>query len=169
MSALSGRARLRRRNRPSRRAQGDARLAAPVVRIDCHPRQVPAYQTPGAVGADLRADIPAELTIPAGAYRRVPTGVRLAVPAGFEAQVRPRSGLAFRAGVTILNAPGTVDPDYRGEVQVTLVNLGEQPLVIRSGDRIAQLVIAPAVRARFRLGRLGNTLRGDAGFGSTGV
>jgi dUTP pyrophosphatase len=132
---------------------------------------LPAYETAGAAGMDLRAAIPepAPLTLAPGAWTRIPTGLCLAVPAGFEAQIRPRSGLAARAGVTCLNSPGTVDSDYRGEVQVILINHGSDPVTVRRGDRIAQLVIAPVVQAVWREAqRLDETARGAAGFGSTG-
>ena len=103
---------------------------------------LPAYATPGSAGCDLRAAVGEPLVLAPGARRVVPTGVAIALPPGFEAQVRPRSGLAVKAGVTVLNAPGTIDADYRGEVKVPLVNLGERPHVVRRGDRIAQLVVA---------------------------
>jgi dUTP pyrophosphatase len=132
---------------------------------------LPAYESPGAAGMDLRAavaeDEPAVLR--PGARMRVPTGFCIAVPAGFEAQVRPRSGLAAKAGVTCLNTPGTIDSDYRGEVQVILINLGEEDFVIRRGERIAQMVIAPVARARWNeTASLDETARGAGGFGSTG-
>lgn len=131
---------------------------------------LPAFATAGAAGADLRADLRgAEMRLAPGARAAVPTGLILALPEGFEGQVRPRSGLALREGVTVLNTPGTVDSDYRGEVQVILINLGATPFVIRHGDRIAQLVVAPVVRPQFQLAdSLPATVRGDAGFGSTG-
>ena len=132
----------------------------------------PAYETAGAAGMDLRAAVPdgAPLTLAPGARAMVPTGFAFAVPPGFEAQVRPRSGLAARAGVTCLNTPGTVDSDYRGEVQVILANLGEEDFTIRRGDRIAQLVICPVARAEWaEVEKLGETARGGGGFGHTGV
>ncbi len=133
---------------------------------------LPAYETPGAAGMDLRAAVAddAPVTLRPGARDRLPTGLCVAVPPGFEAQVRPRSGLAAKAGVTCLNTPGTIDSDYRGEVQVILINLGEEDVVIRRGDRIAQLVIAPVARAAWReVDALDETGRGAGGFGSTGV
>ncbi|MGF1651046.1 MAG: dUTP diphosphatase [Hyphomicrobiaceae bacterium] len=133
---------------------------------------LPAYETAGAAGADLRAALGQgqTVTIAAGATAMVPTGLVLALPDGFEGQVRPRSGLAARHGVTVLNAPGTIDSDYRGEVQVLLVNLGSAPFEITHGMRIAQLVVAPVVRAHFGVAdALGATERGDGGFGSTGL
>ncbi|AXC51337.1 dUTP diphosphatase [Paracoccus suum] len=131
---------------------------------------LPVYATDGAAGADLRADLRGEqLRLAPGARAAVPTGLILALPEGFEGQVRPRSGLALREGVTVANAPGTVDSDYRGEVHVILINLGSQPFIIRHGERIAQLVIAPVARARFMLSAtLPGSTRGAAGFGSTG-
>jgi dUTP pyrophosphatase len=130
---------------------------------------MPAYMTAGSAGADLVAAIHDDLTLLPGARALVPTGVALAIPAGFEAQVRPRSGLALRAGVTLLNAPGTIDSDYRGEVGVVLANLGTEPFVVRRGDRIAQLVVAPVSRASFdAVDDLEATAR-PGGFGSTGV
>ena len=129
----------------------------------------PEYQSEGAAGADLRADIDTELCLEPGQRLAVPTGLRLEIPPGFEGQVRPRSGLALRHGVTVLNAPGTVDSDYRGEVRVILVNLGTQRFTVRRGDRIAQLVLAPAVRGRFQgQARIEESTRGEGGFGSTG-
>jgi dUTP pyrophosphatase len=123
-----------------------------------------------AAGADLCAAIREQLTLLPGARALVPTGFSIALPAGYEAQIRPRSGLAIRSGVTCLNAPGTIDADYRGELAVVLAIFGAQPVVIRRGDRIAQIVVAPVSRARFDLvEELPPTARGDGGFGSTGV
>ncbi len=130
---------------------------------------LPAYETGGAAGMDLRAAVDEEMVLKPGARAMVPTGLAFAVPAGFEAQVRPRSGLAAKAGVTCLNTPGTIDSDYRGEVKVILANLGEEDFAIRRGDRIAQLVIAPVVQAAWsEVGSLDETARGAGGFGSTG-
>jgi len=132
---------------------------------------LPAYETALAAGMDLRAAVPEDepLTLRPGARFAVPTGLAMALPAGFEAQVRPRSGLAFKSGITCLNTPGTIDADYRGEVKVILVNLGEEPVVIRRGDRIAQMVIAPVVQASWsEVEDLDETVRGEGGFGSTG-
>ncbi|MCM2268625.1 MAG: dUTP diphosphatase [Thermoanaerobaculia bacterium] len=131
---------------------------------------LPAYATPGSAGADLRAAVDGELWIAPGERRLVPTGFRLAIPPGFEGQVRPRSGLALRHGVTLPNTPGTIDSDYRGELQVLLVNLGARPFRVRRGDRIAQLVVAPVATARFaERATLDATSRGGGGFGSTGA
>jgi dUTP pyrophosphatase len=130
---------------------------------------LPAYQTPGSAGADLRADLETPLTLEPGQRALVPTGFAVEIPDGFEGQVRPRSGLAVKHGVAIPNAPGTIDSDYRGELQVLLVNLGQAALTLQRGDRIAQLIIAPVVRADFVLAsELGETARGAGGFGSTG-
>jgi len=132
---------------------------------------LPAYQSAQAAGLDLMAAVPADapVVLAPGARALVPTGVAIALPAGMEAQVRPRSGLAARHGVTVLNSPGTIDADYRGELQVILVNLGQEPFAVTRGMRIAQLVIAPVARANFQeVGELDLTPRGDGGFGSTG-
>ncbi len=132
----------------------------------------PTYESAGAAGMDLRAAIePGEvLELAAGARALVPTGLALQVPDGYEAQVRPRSGLAARHGVTVLNAPGTVDSDYRGEVKVILINHGQTSFAIRRGDRIAQMVIAPVTRGvAVEIAALDATARGAGGFGSTGV
>jgi len=133
---------------------------------------LPAYESAGAAGMDLRAALDGDeaLELAAGARALVPTGLCLQLPEGFEAQVRPRSGLAAKHGVTVLNAPGTVDSDYRGEVKVILINHGQAPFAIRRGDRIAQLVIAPVTRAiAVEVATLDETGRGARGFGSTGV
>jgi dUTP pyrophosphatase len=123
----------------------------------------------GAAGADICAALEADLTLAPGARGLVPAGFALAIPAGFEVQIRPRSGLALRHGVTLLNAPGTVDADYRGPVGVILANLGGEPFTIRRGDRIAQMIVAPVCRAVFEeRDELGATTRSDGGFGSTG-
>jgi len=133
---------------------------------------LPAYQSAGAAGLDLLAAVPADapLTIAPGKWAMVPTGLSIELPAHTEAQVRPRSGLAARHGVTVLNAPGTVDSDYRGEINAILINLGEQQFEITRGMRIAQLVIMPVLRAQLsERKKLGITRRGAGGFGSTGI
>ncbi|ATQ41085.1 dUTP diphosphatase [Caulobacter mirabilis] len=133
---------------------------------------LPAYETALAAGMDLRAAVPEHepMMLKPMARTMVPTGLSFAVPAGFEAQVRPRSGLAAKAGITCLNTPGTIDADYRGEVKVILINLGEEDFIIRRGDRIAQLVIAPVAQASWReVASLEETARGAGGFGSTGA
>jgi dUTP pyrophosphatase len=132
---------------------------------------LPAYQTAHAAGLDLLAAVPADqpLTLLPGRTALVPTGLTIALPDGHEAQVRPRSGLAAKHGVTVLNAPGTVDADYRGEIGVLLINHGSEPFTIKRGERIAQMVIAPVVRAELvAVTELSSTARGDGGFGSTG-
>ena len=134
---------------------------------------LPSYETAGAAGADLRANFPegerGGLVIEAGARALVPTGLRLEIPRGFEVQIRPRSGLALKHGITLPNSPGTIDSDYRGPLGVILLNAGDQPFVVNHGDRIAQMVVAPVVQARFELvTELGKTARGEGGFGSTG-
>ena len=131
---------------------------------------VPAYQTSGAAGLDLSAACGEEpIEIGPGERARVPTGWAIALPAGHEGQVRPRSGLSAKHGITVANAPGTIDEDFRGELQVLLVNLGQQPFVVRSGDRIAQLVVAPVTHVAIEcVAQLDLTERGTGGFGSTG-
>ena len=131
---------------------------------------VPQYQTAGAAGMDLHACIAEPVTIAPGRIAAIPTGLSMEIPQGFEGQVRPRSGLATKHGVTVPNAPGTIDSDYRGEVAVVLVNLGGEPFVIGRGDRIAQLVVAPVAAVRFEeVPELGETARGAGGFGSSGT
>ncbi|MFC0634050.1 dUTP diphosphatase [Brevundimonas balnearis] len=132
---------------------------------------LPAYETAGSAGMDLRAAVPEDqpVTLPPGARALVPTGLKMALEPGFEAQVRPRSGLALKHGITCLNSPGTIDADYRGEVGVILANLGQEPFVIRRGERIAQMVIAACVQAAVsEVESLDQTARGEGGFGSTG-
>lgn len=150
-----------------------------TVRIDCvwedwADRSVglPAYESAGAAGADIRANLHNKASRLIAPMQRalIPTGLRLAVPEGFEAQIRPRSGLALNHGITLPNAPGTIDSDYRGELGVILVNLGEQTFEVTHGMRIAQMVIAPVVQAVFqRVEMLGDTTRSSSGFGSTGL
>ena len=129
---------------------------------------LPAYMTEGAAGLDLAAALDAPLVLAPGARAMVPTGLALAIPSGYEGQVRPRSGLAARQGVTCLNTPGTIDSDYRGEVRVILINLGQEPVTIQHGDRIAQLVVAAVARLSVVEGEIDATERGSGGFGSTG-
>jgi dUTP pyrophosphatase len=130
---------------------------------------LPSYMTPAAAGMDLYAALRETLILEPGARTLVPTGLRLAIPEGYEGQVRPRSGLAIRHGITLLNSPGTIDADYRGEVQVIIANLGSEPFIIRRGDRIAQLVITPVMHARLEtVDSLDDTHRGAGGFGHTG-
>jgi dUTP pyrophosphatase len=130
---------------------------------------LPAYATAGSAGCDLRAALAAPRTLAPGERCAIATGIAVAIPGGYEGQVRMRSGLALNRGLAALNAPGTIDSDYRGEIQVIVANLGTQPVTIERGDRIAQLVFAPVVRARFeKAAALEATLRDSGGFGSTG-
>ena len=136
----------------------------------CEDLPLPEYATPGSAGVDLRAAVDAPVTLTPGERRMVSTGLRLALPEGYEAQVRPRSGLAIRHGIGMVNSPGTIDADYRGVVQVLLINLGQEPFTIARGDRIAQLVVAPVTRVTWTLAeQLDDTARGDGGFGHTGI
>jgi dUTP pyrophosphatase len=151
---------------------GTDSLHVEVRRVRAHdePLPLPRYQTDGAAGLDLLADIDGEWTLAPMERRAIPTGLQIALPEGFEGQVRPRSGLALRHGVTCLNSPGTIDSDYRGEVQVILANLSTVPFRLRRGERIAQLVVAPVVRAALvEVEVLPVTTRGSGGFGSTGA
>lgn len=158
----------------------DAPFAAPLIRVKRLPGAdaglpMPGYATAGAAGADLCADLPSEqrgggLVLAPGARALVPTGLALEIPAGWEVQIRARSGLALKHGIALPNAPGTIDSDYRGPLGVILINLGQEPFVIRHGDRIAQMVVAPAPQARFaEVGSLSDSVRGQGGFGSTGT
>lgn len=159
--------------RPTRGASATRATSVGIVRLP-HGEglPLPAYQTPDSAGLDLVAALPARkpLTLKPRARALVPTGLVLELPRGTEAQVRPRSGLALKAGVTVLNSPGTIDADYRGEVQVLLVNLGSDAFRIARGDRIAQLIVAPVSQAALvEVAEAGATARGAGGFGSTGV
>lgn len=135
---------------------------------------LPSYESAGAAGADLRANFELArrvegIELAPGARVLVPTGLRLEIPQGFEVQIRPRSGLALKHGITLLNSPGTIDSDYRGPLGVIVMNAGDQPFHIAHGDRIAQMVVAPVVQASFAMaGALSETVRGEGGFGSTG-
>ncbi len=140
------------------------------IKVTAQEGFLPAYQSAEAAGADLKACVTQPVTLEPGERSIVPTGVSLEIPSGFEGQVRPRSGLAHRHGITMVNTPGTIDADYRGEVKVILINLGQSPFTVNRGDRIAQLIIAPVTRARFVSSReLTETGRSAGGFGSTGV
>lgn len=140
-----------------------------IMRVEGNDLPLPAYQTRGAAGMDLAACVDGDLVIPPGEWRLVPTGLVVALLDGFEGQVRPRSGLALKHGITVLNAPGTIDADYRGELKVALVNHGREPFVVRRGERIAQLVISPVARAVWmETAPLDETERGAGGYGSTG-
>src|SRR5262245_3089267 len=139
------------------------------VRAVAYPLPLPHYMTADAAGMDIYADLDVDLTIPPLGRALIPTGFALALPHGYEAQVRPRSGLALRSGLTILNAPGTIDADYRDEVKILLINLGDQPVQVKRGDRIAQLVVAPVTRVCWQeVARLDPTDRAG-GFGHTGI
>jgi dUTP pyrophosphatase len=144
-------------------------LQVPIATLP-HAAGLPGYATPGAAGMDLLAAVAEPVMVSPGAWALVPTGLALAVPEGFEAQVRPRSGLAARHGLTVLNSPGTIDSDYRGEVKVILINLGPEPVAIERGMRIAQLVVARVERIAWQpSAQLDATGRGAGGFGSTGT
>jgi dUTP pyrophosphatase len=130
---------------------------------------LPAYQTPGSAGLDLCAALPEAVRLAPGERRLIPTGLIFEVPEGFEAQVRPRSGWALKHGITVVNSPGTIDSDYRGEVGVVLINLGQEPFVVEPLSRIAQVVVAPVTQVRIELtDSLTETTRGAGGYGSTG-
>ncbi|MBE1283616.1 MAG: dUTP diphosphatase [Rhodobacteraceae bacterium] len=132
---------------------------------------LPSYETTGAAGADLRANFPdrSAITLQPGARALVPTGLRIEIPAGYEVQIRPRSGLALKHGITLTNSPGTIDSDYRGPLGVIVMNAGQEAFAVNHGDRIAQMIVAPVLQASFeRVDDLGNTDRGTGGFGSTG-
>jgi len=132
--------------------------------------QLPRYESEGAAGMDLRAFLDADISVPPLGRVKIPTGLKIEIPEGYEAQVRPRSGLALKSGLTVLNSPGTIDSDYRGELEIILVNLGADDVTIKDGERIAQLVVAPVCRADLlEAESLERTRRSDAGFGSTGV
>jgi len=132
--------------------------------------ELPSYETVGSAGMDIRAAVSEPMSIKPGSRALVPSGFKMALPQGYEAQIRPRSGLALKKGITLPNSPGTIDTDYRGEVGVILMNLGEEPFVIERGDRIAQMVIAPiTVGVWVEADELTETVRGEGGFGSTGV
>jgi len=132
---------------------------------------LPAYATTHSAGLDLLAAIDAPIDLAPGERRLIPTGLKIALPDGYEAQVRPRSGLALKHGITVLNSPGTIDADYRGEIGIILVNLGQQSFTLQRGERIAQMVVAPVSRLVWReqVEELGSTARGAGGFGSTGI
>lgn len=143
--------------------------AIKIKRLRNHRLPLPSYQTDGASGMDLMADVEASFTLAPGARAAIPTGFAFEIPPGYEGQVRPRSGLAFRSGLTVINAPGTIDSDYRGELKVLLVNLSQETVEVHPGDRVAQLVIAPVIHAKLEeAGDLAETVRGPGGFGHTG-
>ncbi len=131
---------------------------------------MPVYKTTGAAGADVCALLSEPVTIPSGKFAMIPTGLFFEIPEGYEIQVRPRSGLAAKNGVTVLNTPGTIDSDYRGELKVILINLSDRDFVVNSGERIAQIIVSPVTVADFKItDSLSDTQRGEKGFGSTGV
>jgi dUTP pyrophosphatase len=132
--------------------------------------ELPSYESASAAGMDLRAALETPITLKPGQRTLIPTGLQMALPVGFEAQIRPRSGLAIRHGITMLNSPGTIDADYRGEVKVIAINHGQEEFVVNHGDRIAQMVIAPVVQLSIKeVEYLDETDRGEGGFGSTGI
>lgn len=132
--------------------------------------KLPEYKTSGSAGCDVCAFIPEDVILKSGKRALIPTGLSVAIPEGYEIQVRPRSGLAFKNGITVLNSVGTIDSDYRGEVGVLLINTSEEDFIIHNGDRIAQFVVAPVTQGKFKLvEKLDETERGSGGFGSTGV
>ena len=138
--------------------------------LHAHGIGLPTYATPGSAGLDIAAAIEADLTIAPGERISIPTGVCLELPVGYEAQLRPRSGLALKHGITILNSPGTIDSDYRGEIMIILINHGERPVTVTRGERIAQLVVAPVSRTNWvEAPDIDTTERGSRGFGSTGT
>ena len=142
-----------------------------VVKCVCaNGAKLPEYKTQGSAGADVCALLENDVVIKSGEYALIPTGLFFEIPAGYEIQVRARSGLAAKNGVTVLNSPGTIDSDYRGEVKVILINHGKEDFIVHSGDRIAQLVFARSLQAHFELSAsLSDTQRGEGGFGSTGI
>lgn len=138
--------------------------------LAAHGAIIPQYQTLEAAGADICAFVEESITLKSSEYAMIPTGLKFEIPTGYEIQVRPRSGLAAKFGVTVLNSPGTIDSDYRGEVKVILINHGKNDFVINNGDRIAQLILSPVVQAQFtQQESLNATERGSGGFGSTGI
>ena len=142
-------------------------VTIPVINKSPHP--LPGYQTVGAAGMDLTAWLPAPVDLAPLERKLIPTGLYLALPAGYEAQIRPRSGMAFKKGISIVNSPGTIDPDYRGELMIALINLSPEPVRIEDGDRIAQMVIARFETAAWQpVASLDDTARGEGGFGHTG-
>ena len=152
-------------------ASGPQAIAVEVRQLDHAPKEaLPAYQTPLSAGIDLAAAVDAPLDIQPGARVLVPSGLAIAMPAGFEAQIRPRSGLALKHGLTVLNSPGTIDADYRGEIGVMLINHGSETFTVTRGMRIAQMVVAPVTRLAWtEVEALSTTARGAGGFGSTGA
>ena len=146
----------------------EIRIQIKRVRAGGNHPPLPAYMTEGSVGMDLAADLAAELTLAPLERKLIPTGIAVALPVGFEAQIRPRSGLALSEGLTLVNSPGTIDSDYRGEIQIIAINLGSDPIVIERGQRIAQMVLQRVIRAQWQeVGELPLSARQDGGFGHT--
>lgn len=140
-----------------------------IPTLSNHTENIPSYGTEHAAGADVRALLREDVTLAPGCAKLIPTGLHFAIPEGYEIQVRPRSGLALKYGITVLNTPGTIDSDYRGELGVILINHGKEPFTISNGMRIAQIIVAPVIRANFFITEnLNETARGTCGFGSTG-
>jgi dUTP pyrophosphatase len=156
--------------RPSKaRPSNNAIEALISTEAGCEDLPLPAYETEHAAGMDLRAAVREPLTLAPGERAFVPVGIRIALPEGFEAQIRPRSGLATRHGITMLNTPGTIDADYRGEIRLIVINLGQEPYTIQRGDRVAQMIVAPVSRVKWRpVQALDGTARGEGGFGHSG-
>ena len=149
-------------------------MQRPVLKVEVLPGNedlgLPSYATEGSAGMDLKAALTIPVTINPGQRSAVPTGLKMAIPPGYEGCVRPRSGLALKQGMTLANSPGTIDSDYRGEVKVLVINLGQEPVQIQRGDRIAQLLITPVVRAQIeKVDKVDVTVRGEGGFGHTGT
>ena len=131
--------------------------------------KLPSYKTPGSSGMDLITNLKKKVKIYPGKIALIPTGIALAIPAKYEIQIRPRSGLAAKNGISVLNSPGTIDSDYRGEIKIILINLGKKTFIVKSGDRIAQMIVCPIIKGKFKeVKKLPLTLRGRKGFGSTG-
>lgn len=140
-----------------------------IKRLHSHDIPLPAYMTAGAAGMDLCAAMEEDLMLPPGSRLLVPTGLAIALPPGVEAQIRPRSGLAWQHGITLLNSPGTIDSDYRGEIKVIVINLGDKDYILKRGERIAQMIFAPVARVLLtEVEILDDTTRGEGGFGHTG-
>ena len=149
-------------------------MEEPILKIEVMPGNedlgLPTYATEGAAGLDLKAALSEPLTLKPGERGVVPTGLKMAIPPGFEGCVRPRSGLAMKQGLTLTNSPGTIDSDYRGEVKVLVINLGQEPVILKRGDRIAQLLISPVAHAQvLKVERVEDARRGEGGFGHTGI
>ncbi|WP_347359648.1 dUTP diphosphatase [Bdellovibrio sp.] len=145
------------------------KLAVKIKKLENFRGEIPAYQSLGASGVDVRAQLAGAVTLNPGERAMIPTGLSFEVPLGYEIQARPRSGWAAKSGLTVLNTPGTIDADYRGEVKIIVINLGNEPVVISDQERCAQLVVAPVIQAQFEIvDELSSTERGAGGFGSTG-